>query len=259
MALYVTLHLHNVTSGREQDYADWFDGTHREGLARLRGFCGADRYEVTRAQIMADIVQPWRYCSIYDFDTQEPALDVPALGPLLAEARDMGLIQRGGSERLFTYELYGDWVGSPNWQKDKPLSGISLLIGNYTAGRYEEYMDWYNNVHCPEVTNVPGHVAMKRGKLSSYQVEPRNYCPGDQLVYTAVQTDNFDFTIRDFGFRATGQSPSGIAFQPRSKAGSFARTVHYFRKISGAKFWPGGIAYAGDLSMYPEDYGREWP
>jgi hypothetical protein len=38
---------------------------------------------------------------------------------------------------------------------------------------------------------------------------------------------------------------------PRSDSGSFARTVHYFRKISGAIFWPGGVAYAGDLSVYP--------
>jgi hypothetical protein len=27
--------------------------------------------------------------------------------------------------------------------------------------------------------------------------------------------------------------------------------VHYFRKVSGAEFWPGGIAYGGDLPAYP--------
>ena len=56
----------------------------------------------------------------------------------------------------------------------------------------------------------------------------------------------------DFSARAGGRSPGGIAFQPRSTAGSFARTVHYFRKVSGTAFWPGGIAYDGDLSVYPE-------
>ena len=39
---------------------------------------------------------------------------------------------------------------------------------------------------------------------------------------------------------------------PRSRAGSMARTVHYYRKISGTRFWPGGIAYAGDWSAYPD-------
>jgi hypothetical protein len=38
--------------------------------------------------------------------------------------------------------------------------------------------------------------------------------------------------------------------QPRSSSGSTARTVHYFRKVSGKAFWSAGIAYAGDLSVY---------
>jgi hypothetical protein len=28
--------------------------------------------------------------------------------------------------------------------------------------------------------------------------------------------------------------------------------VHYFRKVSGSAFWPGGIAYAGDWTAYPD-------
>jgi hypothetical protein len=101
-----------------------------------------------------------------------------------------------------------------------------------------------------EVINVPGHVAMKRGELSPIQIEPRSYCPGDQLVLCAQQTDDLLFTIKDFSARAGGRSPSGVVMQPRSASGSVARTVHYFQKVSGSKFWSGGIAYAGDLSVY---------
>lgn len=251
MALVTTLHLHNVPDGRDLEYSRWFDGEHRTKLALLRGLIGADRYEVTEAQL-GDAPQPWRYLSVYDFDLPTPPIDVPALGPLLAEARDLGLVADNETERLFTYELYGDWKGSPNWQRDKALSGVSILIGNYNAGRFEEYQSWYENVHSVEVANVPGHVAMKRGRLSSVQVEPRTYCPGDQLVMTAQQTDDLAFTIGDFVARALGHSPSGIAMEPRSTAGSLARTVHYFRKVSGTEFWPGGIAYGGDLSVYPD-------
>ena len=60
----------------------------------------------------------------------------------------------------------------------------------------------------------------------------------------------------DFSARAGARSPSGIAMEPRSKAGSFARTVHFFRKVSGPDFWDGGIAYDGDLSVYPADFAR---
>lgn len=250
VALYTTIHLHNVGDDALERYAAWFDAEHRQAVNQLRGFKTMDRYEVTQEQIMADIPQPWRFMSVYDFDIDDAQIDVPALAPLIASARDAGWIAKDDTERLFTYELYSDWVGSPNWQVEKPLSGISIILANYTPGRFEEYQRWYDEVHGPEVSNVPGHVAMKRGRLADVQVPPVRYCPGDQLVMTAQQTDNLAFTIGDFGARAMGRSPSGINMAPRSSAGSLARTVHYFRKISGLEFWSDGVAYGGDLSVY---------
>ena len=250
MALYTTLHLHNVPAGREAEYATWFDGPHRTSVQALRGFKAADRYEVTAEQIMADIPQPWRFLSVYDFDLAQPSIDIPALGPLIADARDVGLIADDETERLYTYRLYSDWKGSPNWRRSEPLSGVSIILANYIPGRLAEYQKWYEEVHSVEVINVPGHVAMKRGELSPLQIEPRRYCPGDQLVMCAQQTDDLMFTIKDFSARAGGRSPSGIAMQPRSSSGSTARTVHYFRKVNG-KSWRAGIAYAGDLCVYP--------
>jgi hypothetical protein len=252
MTLCTTIHLHNVPAGREAEYAGWFDGAHRCALAHLRGFEAADRYEVAKEQIMPDIPQPWRFLSVYDFDLPAPEIDIPALGPLIAAARDANLIADDETERVYTYRLYADWKGSPNWQQSEPFSGVSIILANYVPGRAEEYHKWYNEVHSVEVTNVPGHVAMKRGELSPLQIEPRHYCPGDQLVLCAQQSDDLMFTIRDFSARARGVSPSGIAMEPRSSSGSFARTVHYFNKISGTRFWPGGVAYAGDLSVYPD-------
>ncbi len=257
MALFTTIHLHNVAAGRENDYGVWFDGSHRQDLERLRGFLSADRYELTAEQIMPDIAQPWRFMSIYEFDYPDPAIDLPALGPLLAGARDVGLIDdRNESERIYSYRLYSDWAFSPNHRPDQPFSGVSIILANFVAGREAEYHQWYDAVHAPEVTRVPGKVGMKRGRLCERQIEPRRYCPGSELVLCAQQTEDLFFTVKDFSARARGVSPSGIAFQPRSTAGSFARTVHYFRKVSGDRFWGGGIAYDGDLSVYPADFAR---
>ena len=250
MALYTTVHMHNVPDDRLTEYAAWFDGPHRAAVGHLRGLTAADRYQVAEEQL-GDHAQPWRFMSVYDFDMPDAAIDIPALGPLLAEARDAGLVADDDSERIWSYRLFGDWKGSPNWEKDKALSGVSIIFGNYIAGRHDEYQTWYENVHSVEVANVPGHVAMKRGELSTVQVEPKRYCPGDQLVMTAQQTDDLTFTITDFVARALGHSPSGIAMEPRSSAGSMARTVHYFKRVSGDTQWPGGIAYGGDWSAYP--------
>lgn len=255
MALYTTIHFHNVTAGREADYAAWFDGSHRADLARLRGFCSAERYETTPEQIMPDIPQPWRYMSVYDFELASPEIDLPALGPLLAETRDAGLIDDATeSERIWSYGMYSDWRSGPNHQLDKPFSSMFVIPANFVAGMEAEYHHWYDNVHMPEVSRVPGFVAMRRGRLSDVQIEPRRYCPGSDIVMCAHQTDDLLFSVKDFSARARGVSPSGEAMEPRSKAGSFARTVHFFRKISGTEFWNGGIAYAGDLSVYPPTF-----
>ncbi|HMO69563.1 MAG TPA: hypothetical protein PKE25_13105, partial [Novosphingobium sp.] len=181
---------------------------------------------------MPNIPQPWRFLSVYDFDLPDPAIDLPALGPLLADARDAGLIDDSDeSERIYSYAMYSDWVSSANHRLDQPFSGVSIILGNYTPGREAEYHKWYDEVHGPEVSAVPGKVAMKRGRLSALQVEPSRYCPGSELVLCAQQTVDLAFTVRDFSARAQGKSPSCIAFQPRSSAGSTARTVHYFTRI----------------------------
>lgn len=255
MNQHTTIHLHNVSSGREAEYASWFDDKHQQDLARLRGFRSADRYEVTPEQIMPDIPQPWRFMSVYEFDYSAPEIDLPALAPLLAEARDGGLVDDSDeSERIHSYRMYSDWQFSPNHQPDHPFSGVSIILANFVAGMEEEYHQWYENVHIPEVSRVPGKVGMKRGRLADVQMEPRRYCPGSELVICAQQTDDLLFTVKDFSARARGVSPSGIAFADRSKAGSFARTVHYFKKVSGKEFWDDGIAYDGDLSAYPDDF-----
>lgn len=254
MALYVTVHLHNVPEGREAEYAEWFGGPHQRELQILRGFRRADRFEIAEAQVMPDIAQPWRFMSLYDFDLPDPVIDVPALGPLLADGRDMGLIDDSRHcERIYTYRMYCDWISGPAHRHDEPFSHASIILANVTAGMEEEYHAWYDSVHIPEIINAPGHVAMRRGRYSEVQPEPKRFCPGGELVLCGQQTDDIAFAIRDFGARARGASPSGVAWAPRSKAGSFARTVHYFRRISGLDRWPGGTAYAGDWSAYPDN------
>jgi hypothetical protein len=255
MALYTTTHLYNVPAGREADYADWFAGKHANDLVRLRGFRSADRFELTPEQIMPDIAQPWRFLSVYEFDYAIPEIDLPALGPLLAEARDAGLIDDANeSERIYSYAMYYGWRSGPNHRKDKPFSSMFIIPANFVAGMEAEYHKWYDDVHIPEVCRVPGFAAMKRGRLSVVQIEPRRFCPGGEIVMCGHQTDDLLFSIKDFSARARGVSPSGDQMEPRSKAGSFARTVHFFRKISGPDFWDDGIAYAGDMSVYPPDF-----
>src|SRR5207253_1370820 len=92
-----------------------------------------------------------------DFDYPDPVVGIPLLGPLIAQARHAGLIADDETERLHTFRLYGDWKGSANWRRSEPLSGLSIILGNYVAGRKTEYLKWYEAVRGsgPTVSRMP--------------------------------------------------------------------------------------------------------
>jgi hypothetical protein len=231
MASYVTAHFHNAPAGEDAALAGHFRGAHLVGIARLRGFRAAQRFEVTPEQIMASIPQPWRYVTIYDFEFKDPRIDLPAIAPHIASLREAGLIANDETERLYSYRMYSPWLFSGNYRPG-PISHMMLLLANVTPGRSAEYHRWYDEKHRFEVSESPGFVAMRRGELSEVQAPPVSYCPGDQLILGGLQTDDVAGAIREFIARGTYTSPSGN-WGPRSPAASTARTVHVFKSIDG--------------------------
>ena len=232
MASYVTAHFHNAPAGREAILSEYFRGAHLAAVKRLRGFRSAQRFEVTPEQIMASIPQPWRYVTIYDFEFEYPAIDLPAIAPHLAELRDAGFVAPDEAERAYSYRMYSPWMLSSN-HREGPLSHIMLLLANVTPGRSAEYHRWYDEQHRIEVSETPGFVGMRRGQLSIIQAPPVHYCPGDQLILGGLQTDDLAGAVREFIARGTGKSESGPNWGPRCSAASTARTVHMFKSIEG--------------------------
>jgi hypothetical protein len=232
MASFLTAHFHNVLTGKEVALSGAIHGAHRAAVARLRGFRAAQRFEVTPQQIMSAIPQPWRYVTLYDFELDDPTIDLPAIAPHLADLRDAGLIASDGTERIYSYRMYSQWLYSKNYRRG-PLSHLMLLLANVIPGRETEYHRWYDEQHRHEVSQSPGYVGMRRGQLSAVQVPPVHYCPGDQLILGGMQTEDLAATIKEFIDRAVGTSPSGIAWGVRSDAASTARTVHVFKSIDG--------------------------
>ena len=227
------LHLHNAAPGSEQRLADFFQAVHAPELARLRGFSGVQRFCTTETQLMVGIAQPWAFATLYDFDLPSPEIDIPALAGPVASMRDAGLIAQDGTERLYAYEMFSPWKYSQNLQAGKPLTHLMFLLANVTPGREVEYHAWYDEVHSVEVTQTPGYVGMRRGRLSDVQPPPIAYCPGSQLILGGLQTNDLDYTVREFTDRALGTSVSGVAWAPRSTAASVARTVHLCESLQG--------------------------
>jgi hypothetical protein len=232
MADFVTLHLFNVAPGREDALRRFVDADTMPQARTLRGMKAIDLHRRAPVQLQVEARQPWTHAMVYEAALATPEIDLPALAPVLAGLRDAGLVAADGAERIHSYAMYHPWKYSANL-RDGPLSHLMFLLANFVPGHEAEYHRWYDEVHSVEVSESPGYVGMRRGRLAAVQVPPGNFCPGSELILGGIQTDDLAATLKEFYDRAMGLSPSGIAWGPRSGAGSLARTVHIFERLGG--------------------------
>ena len=69
--------------------------------------------------------------------------------------------------------------------------GVMVVQSGPAEGREDEYNDWYENVHLPEVLAVPGFVGARRFRALD----------GDHYL-TIYELDADDITVAVDGFRA---------------------------------------------------------
>jgi hypothetical protein len=229
---FTTIHLFNSPPDREADLRTFIEASVVPRSRALRRLKTIDLFRCSPLQLQAEARQPWTYAAFYESASGNAAIDLPALAPVIAELRDAGFVDPDGAERIFSYKMYHPWKHSTNLGPG-PLTHIMFLLANFVPGHEAEYHHWYDTVHSVEVSESPGFVGMRRGKLSEVQVPPRNFCPGSELILGGLQTDALETTLMEFYDRAVGRSPSGIAWADRNSSASLARTVHIFERVSG--------------------------
>jgi hypothetical protein len=71
-----------------------------------------------------------------------------------------------------------------------------IALTKPVAGREDEYNDWYQNVHLPEVCALPGIQGAQRYKEAAVlqNGDPRNY-----LAIYDIETDDIGTTLAGFG------------------------------------------------------------
>lgn len=229
---FLTLHVFNVPQGREAELRAMLEPASAPAFRGLRGFKSVDLLRCAPVQLQVEARQPWTHALIVERALDSVAIDLPALAPILADIRDAGIVASDDAERIFSYRMYHPWKFSDNLLPG-PFTHLMFLIANFVAGHEAEYHRWYDEVHSVEVSTSPGFVGMRRGRLSDVQVPPVRHCPGSELILGGIQTSDLAGSLKEFYDRAMGQSPSGIAWGPRSSAGSLARTVHIFERVTG--------------------------
>ena len=186
MEFMVVVHLCNAAKRKDAGLGAWFAGAHAAAVRRLRGFKAVQRFELAEIQILDIWAQPWRYMTLYEFETSAPDLDIPALAPLLDDAREKGLAARNGTERIHTYAMYHPWKYSANF-KPGPLTHIMMLLANCVPGQEADYHKWYDEVHSVEVLNLRAMFGMRRGELAAAQVPPQNHHRAGNLSWAGCK------------------------------------------------------------------------
>jgi hypothetical protein len=74
-----------------------------------------------------------------------------------------------------------------------------VVLTNPTPGKEEEFNQWYNGTHIPDVLNVPGLVCAQRFKLADAQMGKDN--PYKYLALYEIETDDLAGVLKEMRAR----------------------------------------------------------
>lgn len=230
MASYIVVHQHNVPADRRHDAFRWFEDELAPSLF-ARGVRMARRFKLLDLQLQPENPQPHAYVSLFGFDDGEG--DALAAISELARAKPLasGLLS---DDAAHCYEVTRDWVPGPNGVDLHAPEYMLLVMGNYVVGMEDEYHDWYDNVHGPEVLGTPGFFGMRRGRRAEIQTTPANDYPSNAVVLASVRTNDIIFSLDEFRNRANGNSKTGIHWNLRSPSAALNRTTHILAPLTPA-------------------------
>jgi len=229
MSGHILVQQHNVASGREHEAFRWF----QQDLApRLfaQGVGSARRYKLLDLQLQPENPQPHAYLSVFDFDPRTSPGALDALSHLAREEPlAAGLLT---DDAAHVYEMTRDWVPSPNPADMLAPEYLLLVMANFVVEMEDEYHDWYDNVHGPEVLDTPGFTGLRRGRRAERQAAPVNDYPSNAVVLSTTRTNDIIGSLDEFRARANGESKTGIHWNFRSPSASLARTTHIFAPLT---------------------------
>ena len=223
------VHFQNPDPDRETEFADWQRRELAPQVLALPGVKALRHFALQAVQLQPPNFQPWRFSTIYELETEEPAAVLPEISRLgRAAPKALGLLKE---DVAHLFRLTRPFIASPNAPDTAAPFHIAYVMGNCVTGKEPEYDAWYDNVHSHEVLGTPGFIGMRRGEICEEQLDPADEQPANRLVLLMLRTKDLYLSIEEFIDRAYGRSKSGVAWAPREDAAGFAslkRTTHVF-------------------------------
>jgi hypothetical protein len=211
-------------AGKDAEFNAWYDHEHVPDMLSVPGFEAAQRFVTVQAGTPDSTLPP--YLVIYDVATR----DLDATNAEVKHRMTTGLLRKGDA---IDYPAIVTAIFSPLGppQLAKRLAGTTraakvagqnelktfelIVFSNPDATREDEYNQWYDTMHVPDVLHVPGFISGQRFKLAE------NESPGTDipryLVRFEFKSYDLDATVAEIVVRIkSGKTRMSTAMAPNS-------------------------------------------
>jgi hypothetical protein len=162
--------------------------------------CAPDE-NVGAAPSESSMPEPWE--SVSPSPAPESVTRVKT-GKLGASARDR--VRDDYSTALYKQFTYRKAAGLPYSREENPMpKGVFVVLSSAATPEQDEALNsWYDDVHLPEVLEVPGIVSARRFKVASAQATDDASLGSDEVYLAIYELDgDFEAVAADVPRRAT--------------------------------------------------------
>ena len=181
----------NCDPTREAEYNEWYQGIHIPDVLKTPGFTHAKRYQTKEFRDGRG-----KYMAFYGIETDD--IEKTMQDRLERRAQECKLGRGSVNRPNFEFALWRDvlWTQifastSPHNSTSKAGKWVNLVEHNCDPAREDEYHDWYNNTHIPDVLKTPGFVSAVRYRINEFR-DGR----GKFLAIYEIETDDIENTMQ---------------------------------------------------------------
>jgi hypothetical protein len=191
----------NPVAGREAEYNQWDSTQHAPDVVSVPGFVSAQRYVFSDVQLRPGVQGPAKYLVAFKIVTA----NLPAVFAEVNRRLKEGITVSSTSFDAKTARMYTFRAITPVMKgararnlKAKREQYAQLEFGTANEGKDEDFNDWYNKKHAPDVAATPGFETWQRYTLNETQYSTPGPPEGEYLAIFNVLTSDVKASFEQF-------------------------------------------------------------
>ena len=195
--------LSNAISTRADDYARWYVDQHLGDVLNVPGVLGGQFFQA------AAEASRWRHLAVYEIEDGGAPDVIAELGRRRGSS-DMPITDAMDTDSLvfIIAKPLGGWrtAGAASAGDETAAQCRLIALSNAVAGREQDFEQWYDEQHLPDVLRIPGFVGAQR-----FEIQPsgRGTPPAwSRLAIYAAASEDPGVLLAEIGKRAgTAEMP----------------------------------------------------